>query len=963
MPNTDSDLPSAHELTGQQATDASDNLSSALDNNILGLAPTSCSSSSSHEEQTALPQDSAFAEVTDDNSSSQSAKRTHVNISDSSAGNPLQSQAGSAAKKPRTNKTFFVSADKDPHSFQTQRQLFSPGSSHTWAVSASGESSSSCTSSSSQVADLQDDVIVGVSHRNPAVPHMIQTIEALMQEAEQLHAKDNDESAKAILKSAQTLCAALMSLHDDVHEVLSVRILVSTCRLYSDLEVLALAAADLAQIDLMQPMSSSQRQVLSIEMLMYQGLLSYFEKNYDETISLLRQAKVQANLITYDFKLVSQISLHLAYAMLYDVNSFDEAKQEIEAAKQLLQPIDAIQGKPWMDYADMLSNIIEYLEWWGQQTDLVVNDDMELLREVSDKRSALTEALINPNCRITDLVFTLIDEDDELALLAILRHPKVQLNRLRVNNTESPMVIEALALALQNGRIRKLNLADGEWNYKAMPTFAIALRDQNCNLSHLNLSNNYLGDLGALSLVSGLGGSSLIHLDLEDNDIRAMGAGALAAGLMTSQNQLQTVDISRNFFGSAGAMVLAGALADSNCQLQHLDLSFYPPSEIDERWGGITEFHDRIHDHAVIVLAQALTVAHTKLIELRLNYHRIGQEGIRALSNALTHVDGKLETLCLMGNDLDAACASLLAEAIQQPNWRLRELWLGNNLIGVEGTRMLADALTKASSAFIHLGLSDNDIGDEGAQALAKALQHPGCPLKCLVIRDNHISHVGIQALASALSHVHCKLESLDLEGNIISDESIEALATALSKPGCKLKCLSLANTQMTASGIERLVNAWAQHGCQLETLILEGNRFGDAGIEILAAVLRHPGCKLKTLNLIGTDITAAGVKMLGEALASNKSMIEVMLPHDVGYAKHAWIDPYCARNRHNLEQRHTTLAQQLGHWASFFDPETDAAPESVSEIVEHHLSDDADVTAEIQADNVTGTSACSLDP
>ena len=92
-------------------------------------------------------------------------------------------------------------------------------------------------------------------------------------------------------------------------------------------------------------------------------------------------------------------------------------------------------------------------------------------------------------------------------------------------------------------------------------------------ITHLNLSENSIGDAAIPHVVSGLEKMRQIEiLDLSFNDIGSTGGAALAAFLSNKHPTLTKLDVSWNKLGNRGAAAFALALRKGTGMLAELNL-------------------------------------------------------------------------------------------------------------------------------------------------------------------------------------------------------------------------------------------------------------------------------------------------------------------------------------------------------------------------------------------------------
>jgi Ran GTPase-activating protein (RanGAP) involved in mRNA processing and transport len=224
-------------------------------------------------------------------------------------------------------------------------------------------------------------------------------------------------------------------------------------------------------------------------------------------------------------------------------------------------------------------------------------------------------------------------------------------------------------------------------------------------LSHLNLSDNGIGEGGAVSLAEVLSQCPyLFHLDLQNNRIEAEGARRLS-GVLGQCRALSYLDLDSNAIGAEGAGSVFQLLVDC----PRLSCLKMPNNGIGAEGAGMIA--------RVLKGLQIPALSH-----LNLSDNGIGGEGARTLAEVLMHCPA-LCHLSLGSNWIGDEGVGRLAEVMSQCPV-LSHLELQNNSIGVEGAATLARVLPLCS-ALSHLNLADNVLGDEGLIMLFEALR-PG---------------------------------------------------------------------------------------------------------------------------------------------------------------------------------------------------------------------------------------------
>ena len=390
----------------------------------------------------------------------------------------------------------------------------------------------------------------------------------------------------------------------------------------------------------------------------------------------------------------------------------------------------------------------------------------------------------------------------------------------------------------------------------SLRTLSLALT-VNTSLTSLDLSENYIGNEGAISLCEALRvNTSLTSLDLSKNDIGDEGAISLSEAL-TVNTSLTSLKLSENSIGHEGANSLSEALR-VNTSLTSLDL-----------------FGNSIDNEGANSLSEALRV-NTSLTSLVLSENHIGIEGGISLSKAL-RVNTSLSSLNLRGNDIGDKGAISLSKALRV-NTSLTSLNLCGNDIGDEGGISLSKAL-RVNTSLTSLHLLRNCISDDRVISLSEALRVNNS-LTSLDLSGEAIGDEGAISLSEAL-RVNTSLTSLDFPWNDVGDERAISLSEAL-RVNTSLTSLDLSNNDIGDEGAISLSEA-LRVNTSLTSLNLFGNDIGDEGAISLSEALRV-NTSLTSLNLHGNGIGDEGTISLSEALRVNTSLTSLDLHgNDIG--------------------------------------------------------------------------------
>ncbi|CAE8691309.1 unnamed protein product, partial [Polarella glacialis] len=392
-------------------------------------------------------------------------------------------------------------------------------------------------------------------------------------------------------------------------------------------------------------------------------------------------------------------------------------------------------------------------------------------------------------------------------------------------------------------------------------------------LTSLSLRSSDIDDEGGLLLASALSEChSLQRLDLSDNDL---GPRAAFKVLQAAEQNLTTLDLSRNRLGCAGARAIADALG--SCQ---------------------------------------------KLLELRLCKNGLGQEGGEALAEGLLS-NTVLQDLDLADNEVNLPTATAILRAVNASRF-LRRLRLDSNepwyasgneaLIGAftdqiasscleslslrhcglrsAGAGQLFDALAQNTSLRC-LNVSWNGIRQEAAAKIAAALAAPNSALEELDLRDNHLGSQ--EALAASLWQVFVPMVKAGRDHRLVrrrtgsshsagaSDEPPEPALPAIEgyrSTNSRLRIMHLANNGITTGGASRLAQLVPAFTGLEELVMYHNPLIGDSGAEALSKLLQPapPARGLRRLSLAACGVGDVGCSALMGSLAKNQVLTSLDL-------------------------------------------------------------------------------------
>ena len=380
----------------------------------------------------------------------------------------------------------------------------------------------------------------------------------------------------------------------------------------------------------------------------------------------------------------------------------------------------------------------------------------------------------------------------------------------------------------------------------------VALKDEHCKLTKLDLLGNNISEQGVSHLCAALKDEhcKLTKLDLSGNNISEQGVSHLCAALKDEHCKLTKLDLSGNNISEQGVSHLCAALKDEHCKLTKLDLT-----------------DNNISDKDASHLCAALKDEHCKLTKLKLSGNKISEQGVLHLCAALKDEHSKLTKLVLRHNNISDEGASHLCAALKDEHCKLTKLDLRSTCISDKGASHLCAALKDEHCKLTKLDLLENNISKQGVSHLCAALKDEHCKLTKLELFRRNISGQGVSHLCAALKDEHCKLTKLDLSYNDISDQDVFHLCVALKDEHCKLTKLDLSGNNISEQGVSHLCAALKDEHCKLTKLDLSNNNISDKGASHLCAALKDEHCKLTNLYLSYNDISDEGASHLCAAL------------------------------------------------------------------------------------------------
>ncbi|XP_072893806.1 NACHT, LRR and PYD domains-containing protein 3-like isoform X2 [Hemitrygon akajei] len=252
-------------------------------------------------------------------------------------------------------------------------------------------------------------------------------------------------------------------------------------------------------------------------------------------------------------------------------------------------------------------------------------------------------------------------------------------------------------------KCQELRLGGNELGDSGVKLVSAALRNPECKIQKLGLSDVGLRDSGAEDLVSALSTNlSLTELDLSGNKLLASGVKLVSAALSNPECKIQKLELKRVGLTDSGAEDLASALS-TNPSLTELSLSV-----------------NSLGDSGVKPVSAALRNPECKIQKLWLCDVGLTDSGAEDFVSALS-TNPSLRELSLSGNKLRDSGVKLVSAALRNPECKIQKLWLSKVGLTDSGADDLVSALgTNPSLTELYLEL--NSLTDRSVAALRRLI-------------------------------------------------------------------------------------------------------------------------------------------------------------------------------------------------------------------------------------------------
>lgn len=378
------------------------------------------------------------------------------------------------------------------------------------------------------------------------------------------------------------------------------------------------------------------------------------------------------------------------------------------------------------------------------------------------------------------------------------------LSTRKISEEDAVKLAQAIS---SNSWLEELYLSGHQLGDKGLQAFADCLK-RNRSLRHICIGNDTFGDEGVKVISQGIAGnpdSALEVWDLEYKSVSENGAIAIA-NILTKNESLKELSLSRNAIGDEGVEALMVALSES-------------PKAV--------------------------------LTRLRLDECALSGKAIDAMARWIKSPHCTLQILDLANNDLKSASAEFFHAlrantSIQKINFRnchladshgtelgnalalnkgLQELDLSENNLGPNAAAAIATAF--ATNESLHsLVMAKNPVSDEGAIALATVLASSNSTLLSLDLSKTELTHLGVAKLLSSTA-----LKELRVFNNLLGAKVSSVLDPLMKNPVIEL--LDVGANALHGSLAVLLFDALHSHP-SLRTLEMGGNDLGEEGHDAL---------------------------------------------------------------------------------------------------------------------------------
>ncbi|XP_047678050.1 uncharacterized protein LOC113634383 isoform X20 [Tachysurus fulvidraco] len=466
---------------------------------------------------------------------------------------------------------------------------------------------------------------------------------------------------------------------------------------------------------------------------------------------------------------------------------------------------------------------------------------------------SLTEVLgTNPLLqRELDLSGKISGDSGVKQLSVLLKDPQCRTEKLRLNKssvTDRGCTDLISALTSNPSHLTELDLSENTLGNSGAIQISTLLNKSSCKLQKLVLSDCNITEKGYTDMVKALKSnhsSLLIELDLRGNDPGASGIKELRDLMNDKKYKLKTLRVLKSPEAQKASDHLTGVLRRNPILQMDLNLS-----------GKIKG------DSEVEQLSVLLKDPHCRPETLQLSECNLTEKGCSALLTALRSEHSTLKELNLSKNRIQDSGVKLLSEELKKKHCKLETLRLSECNLTERSCWSLHTVLSSESSKLTEVDLSSNPLGDSGVKQLCEGLKSPNCKLETLRLSDCSITEEGYIALSEALKSSH--LIELDLRGNDPGASGVKLLTDVKKNRNFELRLLKSSAAQEACTWLNSIIGT---NCLLLKELDLSRNEPGDSGVKQLSALMEDSHCKFQIIKLNKCNLTVESCSALASAL------------------------------------------------------------------------------------------------